>query len=414
MADQAFETRIARVLGTYADEAVVPTDAAKIALAARAERTGSVSRLVRGARSTRPSAELRLVLVAAALLAALVIGSLLVAGSRRTQPALVDAAPAPTPSAGPLASGSLPVALAGPWMAARPEDLTLGTASDAARMSLFVDGSGSVVFVTTADDPAELLTSLPRMEAPDVVRFSSPSATGSVESGGTTLRGCATGEAGTYRVSRSSDGLRLTLDLVEDACPSRALVYARTWTRSLGLPNSGGIGVVDAFDPLFTVELPPGGYTTDRVADHLTIVQVVPEFQFLAWKDPQGWNDPCDLAKGRYPIEPGADAVVAYFRQLEGFTVDSTSELEVDGHRAVRVRLHANPDVACPQPFMYQAKAQTDNRTWFLRPGDTDSYIVVELADDTTLMFEVLPAPSALEDQVIGSIRFLDQLSGAP
>jgi hypothetical protein len=299
-------------------------------------------------------------------------------------------------------------------MAIQPETLALGTASPAPRMSLFVDGSGASVFVASGNDPAEMLISVPRMETPDVVRFSSRSATGPVESGGATLRGCATGETGSYRISRSDDGLRLTLEPIEDPCPSRALVYARTWTRSLSMPNSGGIGVVDAFDPLFTVELPPGAYTTDRAADHLTIAQTVPELQFLAWKDPQGWNDPCNQAKGRYPIEPGADAVVAYFRQLEGFTVDSTSELEVDGHRAVRLQFHANPDVACPQPVEFQAKAETGTRTWFLRPGDTDSLVIVELTNDTTLMFEVLPAPNGLEDQVIGSIRFLDQLPEAP
>ena len=410
MADQAFETRIARVLGSYADEAVVPIDAARIAMAARPAARGLAGRLPAVA-NLRVSAEMRLLLVAAALLAALVIGSVLAGGGFRRAPvAEID----PSPSGGPAALGALPVALAGPWMAARPETLRFGGASDGEHMSLFVDANGTVVFVTGSDDLTELLTSVPSLEAPDVVRFASRSATAPVESGGTMLRGCATGEAGTYRILRSDDGLQLTLELIDDACPSRALVYARTWTRSLSLPNSGGTGVVDAFDPLFTVELPPGGYTTDRAADHLTVVQAVPELQFLAWKDPQGWNDPCDLSKGRRPIEPGADAFVAYLRQLEGFTVDSTSELEVDGHRAVRVRLHANADVACPQPFQFQPAAETGTRTWFLRPGDTDSLVVFDFDDDTTLMFEVLPAPNALEDQVIGSIRFLDQLPGAP
>ena len=410
MSDPAFETRIARVLGSYADDAVVPIDASSIALAARPRKAGLMSRLAAIAR-VRPSAEFRLLLIAAALLAALVVGTLLIGGgTRRPLFAEVD----PSPSASPVASGPMPASLSGAWIADRPATMSLGTTSVAPRLSLFVDANGAAVFVTSPDDPSELLRSLTQLQAPDVVRFTSAAATSTVESNGTTLRGCAPGEAGTYRLVTSSDGLRLTLDVVDDPCPSRALVYARTWTRWLGLPNSGGIGVVDAFDPLFTVALPPGGYTTDRAADHLTVVQAVPEFQFLAWKDPQGWNDPCDLAKGRYPIEPGADAFVAYFRQLQGFTVDSTSELEVDGHRAVRLALHANPDVACPQPFQFQSKAETGTRTWFLRPGDIDSLVIVELDGDTTLMFEVLPAPNPLEDQVIGSIRFLDQLPEAP
>jgi hypothetical protein len=320
----------------------------------------------------------------------------------------------PSPSTGPLAPGPLPAALSGPWLADRAATLSLGTSSVVPRMSLFVDSGGTAVFVTSADDDAELLRSLAQVEGTDIVRFTSPSPAGAVVSGGATLRGCTTGEVGSYRLRTSADGLRLTLDLVDDPCPSRAHVFPRTWTRSLGLANSGGTGVVDAFDPLFTVELPAGGFTTDRSADHLTIVQAVPEFQFLAWKDPQGWNDPCDPGKGRYAIEPGADAFVAYARQMQGFTVESTTELQVDGRRAVRLILQANADVACPEPVQWQTKAETGTRTWFLRPGDTDSLVVVEVTDDTTVMFSVLPAPHALEDQVIGSIRFLDQLPEAP
>lgn len=411
MTDQAFETRLERVLRGYAQTAVRPIDAVALAEDAIA---GAVRPARIGGLGWRPASwpAIRVVLVAALLLVVAIATVWLLGAGTSRRPSLVDVDPSPT--TGDVTSGPLPVALAGPWIADRPASLSFSGASGAPRMSLFVDGNGATVFVTLADDARELLTATSAMAGTDLVRFSARAATMPVDADGGTLRGCASGESGTYRISRSNDGLRLTLDLIDDPCPSRALVYARTWTRSLGLPNSGGLGVVDAFDPLFTVELPPGGYTTDRMADHLTIVQVVPEFQFLAWKDPQGWNDPCDLAKGRYPIEPGADAFVAYFRQLEGFTVDSTSELEVDGHRAVRLRLHANPDVACPQPWMYQSKAETGTRTWFLRPGDTDSYILVELADDITLMFEVLPAPSALEDQVIGSIRFLDQLPEAP
>jgi hypothetical protein len=252
------------------------------------------------------------------------------------------------------------------------------------------------------------------MDGPDTVRFTSRAPTSAVERAGTELRGCATGEAGTYQMARSSDGLRLTFNVVDDPCAARAAVYARTWIRWLGQPNTGGLGVVDAFDPLFTVELPPGAYTTDRSTDHLTVVQEVPEFQLLAWKDPQGWNDPCDLSKGRHSIQPGADAFVDYFRQLQGFTVDSTSELLVDGHRAVRLQLHADPDVACAQPWGYQPKAETGTHTWFTPPGVTDSLVLVELDDDTTLMFEVLPAPNDLEGQVVGSIHFLDSLPTSP
>jgi hypothetical protein len=163
------------------------------------------------------------------------------------------------------------------------------------------------------------------------------------------------------------------------------------------------------------VNLPAGSYSVDRTTDSLTVVQTVPEFQFLAFKDPQGFNDPCDLKAGRYPIEQGADAIVAYFRQLRGFTVDSTNEFVVDGHRAVRLVLHGDPDASCPDGRLaeYQPKAETADWHWFLLPGDTDSLVIVELAD-ATVMFEVLPAPHPLESSVIDSIRFLEQLPTTP
>ncbi len=94
--------------------------------------------------------------------------------------------------------------------------------------------------------------------------------------------------------------------------------------------------------------------------------------------------------------------------------MDSTSELEVDGHRAIQLALHANPDVACSQPWQFQPRAETSDWSSFLRPGDADSLVVVELDDATTLMFEVLPAPNGQEAQIIGSIRFLDSLSSSP
>jgi hypothetical protein len=408
MSEQDFDLRLERVLRADAERAVRPFDAVQVAMEA------GHTPVVRRPFEWRPAGwpVIRLALIASLLLlAALATMWLVGSGSRR--PALVEVGPSPSATGSPTTLATLK-GLSGPWIADRPPTLSLGEGSGATRMLLFVDAGGGVVFVARPDDDSQLLPSFSSMEGADTVRFVSRAPTISVNSGGTTLRGCTTGEAGTYHLARSDDGLRLTLTAVDDPCPARAEVYDRTWVRSLGMPNTGGPGVVDAFDPLFTVDLPAGSYTTERSADHLTVVQAVPELQFLAWKNPQGWNDPCDLSKGRYPIEPGAAAFVDYFRQLQGFTVDSTNELVVDGHHAVRLVVHANPDVACSRPWEFQPKAETGTQTWFLSPGVTDSLVLVELADDTTLMFEVLPAPNGLEDQVIGSIRFLDRLPSSP
>ena len=102
----------------------------------------------------------------------------------------------------------------------------------------------------------------------------------------------------------------------------------------------------------------------------MTIHQDFPELQFLSFKDPQGFLDPCDRSRGRYDIAPGADAVVAYFRQLAGFTVDSTEELTVDGLRAVKLVVHANDDASCPDGRLWewQPKAETSK----IAPGSSN------------------------------------------
>jgi hypothetical protein len=413
MSDQAFETRLARVLATYADEAVVPIDASRIALAARPNTRSPLARLVAVAQA-RPSAEVRILLLAAALLAALVGTSLLLAGGgRRTQPGLLDTSPTPSAPSGPaFAAGDL----VGSWIADMPEGLSLGGAPTPARMTLLFDTNATNALLTTTTDPTERFRAEVGPPGGDRMAFTSRVAGDPATLAGDQLRGCAPGEQGTYRASRSTDGLLLTLEPVDDTCPSRAAVFARTWVRSFGEFTSGGLGVVDAFEPLFSIDLPRGSYAVDRgVPDAITISQPVPEFAFLAFKDPQGFLDPCDTGAGRYDIAPGADAVVAYFRQLEGFTVDSVTEREVDGHRALTLVVNANADASCPSGSLaeWQPAAVTSSRHWMLRPGDTDTLVIVELAD-ATVMFQVLPGPTAAGDRAIDSIRFLDQLPTSP
>ena len=96
------------------------------------------------------------------------------------------------------------------------------------------------------------------------------------------------------------------------------------------------------------------------------------------------------------------------------FTVDSTTEVHVDGLRAIKLVLHANADASCPDGKLWewQPKAETD-AAWFLEPGVTDSLYIVDHPAGT-VMFEVLPAPNSLEEQVIGTIHFLDRLPTQP
>ena len=272
-----------------------------------------------------------------------------------------------------------------------------------------IDTVGTQAYLPN-DGGRERLLATVAAAGPDELRFvTRPGVVEAVAVDGVQLGACAAGDEGTYRVARSRDGLLLTLTVVADVCPSGQAVFARTWTRYLGRPNSGGLGVLDAFDPRFAVTLPKGSYVPDRAPGTIDIHQAAPEFEFVAWKDPQGFNDPCDpLGSGRRPINDAAD-FVAYFRHLPGFTVDAVADAQIDGHPATHLSLHANPDASCPAGWLveFQPAAITGGPYWYLRPGDSDSLFLVDLAG-TTLMFEVLPGPEPYESQVIASIRSLE------
>jgi hypothetical protein len=417
MSDQLFELRLERAARRIADEAVRPTDAVAIAEAAirAAGRADEIAAPRFGARGPW----LALAIAASAIVFA-VVGSLVLDRSRH------DAGTSPSPSIGSSPSSSpspnvtaAPVgvpaggASGGTWLADVPAGLVFDVVAPTSRMALNV--SGLTASVDLVGGTGGLFMSSFITENVGEVRLTSDAASERVTVDGAPLAPCSQGDEGRYQTTSSPDGLLLTFALISDPCPSRAAVIARTWTRSISVPNGGGIGVVDGFDPLFTVVLPAGSYAVDDAADAKTIHQDLPELQFVSWKDPQGFLDPCDRSKGRYEIAPGADAFVAYVRQLAGFTVDSTAEVTVDGHRAIRLVVHADADATCPggQLWEWQPKAETSDHAWFLRPGVTDSLYIVEHPKGT-LMFEVLPAPNPLEDQLIGSIHFLDALPTTP
>jgi hypothetical protein len=417
MSDQLFELRLERAARRIADEGVRPIDA--VAIAESAIRAAGRAEELATPRFDRRRAWQALAAIAFTVVFA--VAASVVLDRVRTQTA---ATPSPSPVSSPSSSPSPDLTAApvgvpaaggsgGTWLADVPAGLAFDVAVPSRRMALNVSGLTASVDLVGASSGLFMSTFI--TENVDEVRLTSDAASERVTVDGTPLAPCAKGDEGRYQTTSSPDGLLLTFALISDPCPSRAAVVARTWTRSISVPNGGGIGVVDGFDPLFTVVLPAGSYAVDDATDAKTIHQDLPELQFVSWKDPQGFLDPCDLSKGRYEIAPGADAFVAYVRQLAGFTVDSTTEVTVDGHRAIRLVVHADADATCPggQLWEWQPKAETGDRAWFLRPGVTDSLYIVEHPKGT-LMFEVLPAPNPLEDQVIGSIRFLDALPTTP
>ncbi|HEY8237933.1 MAG TPA: hypothetical protein VIF63_00740 [Candidatus Limnocylindrales bacterium] len=403
-----FEIQLASRLRAYSAIEVAPASGLAIARDAGLHR--------RGAAFTRLPARgpLRLALVAA-LAAALIGAALFLAGRQPSLPPVSPPASAPVPTAPSPSPASLDATLEGTWLADKPGNLSFGDPSGPARMALVFDANATAAFVTVSSsgERARLTTFV--SAATEGLRFEERLESDPVVVDGIGLPACPAGGAGTYTLQRSADGQFMTLASAVDACAGRSAVLARTWVRSLAAASGGGPGVVDALSVLFSVSMPNGSYAIDRSPGSITIAQPNPELQLMVIEDPQGFNDPCDAAAGRYVIEPGADAFVAYFEQLEGFTVDSTAEALVDGHRAIRLVEHADLDAPrCPSGdrLEWQPRVET-SRSWFLPAGVTDSLYIVELPG-STLLFEVLPAPNAVEDEIIGSIRFHDELPAGP
>jgi hypothetical protein len=421
MTDTAFEVRLERAARHYADEAVRPFDAVALATAAMGIRALPE----RGLPSTSRWARARGTI---ALVATLVIG---IAGITFLVLRLSSnvGQPTPSPSPSPSPSTTPPPTIIRPpgafitgqtatWLADQPANMSFGMPSGPARMALTISSADLMSAVDVTSGVSGALRSSFEGFGTGNMRFTTvdpPPDSEEIAIEGSPLDRCTVGDEGEYHTTTSADGMVLTLIVVSEACPARGAVLARSWSRSLGVAGGGGTGIVDGFDPLFRVELPTGSYVVDRSVDALTIHQDFPELQLVTIKDPQGFLDPCDRSKGRYAIAPGADAVVAYFRQLAGFTVDSTEELTVDGLRAVKLVVHANDDASCPDGRLWewQPSEETGDRAWFVEPGVTDSLYLVEHPKGT-LLFEVLPAPNSLEQQVIGTIHFLDALPTSP
>jgi hypothetical protein len=360
MTDARFELRLERAARSIAQEAVRPVDAVEIAEAA-------IRAAGRADEIARPQLEPRralYVLAAAALVVAVAFVGTLALQRGRTD---VAASPGPSqlgsPSSSPSASpDTTPAPVGGParspndatWLADIPAGLAFGGPSEPTRMALNVVAGPIASIELVGGERGLFQSSFVGFGVGDVY-LNSDTTTGvraaeTVTVDGIARRPCVQGDEGRYRTSSTRDGLTLTFTLVNDSCPARAAVLARTWTRSISVPSGGGIGVVDGFDPLFTVVMPAGTYVADGGIDSKTIHQDLPELQLVSWKDPQPFVDPCDRSKGRATIAPGPEAFVAYVRQLAGFTVDSTKEVTVDGLRAVRLVVHADADATCPGP----------------------------------------------------------------
>jgi hypothetical protein len=368
----------------------------------RRPRPAWLARL-RQARATSGPARSTALVAGLAVIALAMLGLAVAAGGNRTSPDVVPPAVAtpaasavPVESPGPAASdapAAVDPSLRGRWMTAVEQLPALG--NGAGPISFTVGAPGLDAAVANLAPGATFAGTIGAV-ADDQVRLVL-AAEGA---------GCAAGDEGTYRWSLNGDGSLLTLQPVTEACATRATVLGRTWIRSLTAPASRGSGLVDAFDPWFTIGLPDKAYEPRQLDDFVEIAS--PDgTSLMAWKNPQGFTDPCSQAD-RYPWAPGADALVAYFRQNPAFTVLEAAELQIDGHRAIHLVIggRTGADAAtCPNGELLLFTPKGCDCYFISGPGVRESFYLVEV-DGDTIALELSPVgTTASEQPVIESIR---------
>ena len=360
----------------------------------------------------RPMTMTRIRILAVAMgLTAIAAGTVILGGGSQRQPTPSPSS-LPTPAASAAVEpstaavpGPVPAAVLGSWIAPLRE--APGITQAATSGISFMDGK---------ENPAEpgfaldlgLHNSFPQEARadevePGVLRLVSRPSPG----------GCQDRDVGRYRWSMPSDDV-LVLELIADACAAREAVVPGTWIRSGIGDSEGGTGIAAAFTPFFEFTLPAGQY--DGLANGLDGAVAVngrDGSALHAWKDPDGFVDPCDEAGGRVDLESGVDPFVAYLSASPELTVSGTTERLIDGGRAVQVDVTTRDGLAagaCADgavllwaPHVWQVDGIT------LEIGQTETYIVTEV-DGTTIVFEADDAAGGVAASVLDSIHFIDEL----
>ena len=127
---------------------------------------------------------------------------------------------------------------------------------------------------------------------PGVLRFVSRSSPG----------GCLDKDVGRYRWSMPSAD-HLTLELVADQCSARSAIAPGDWIRSGVGESDGGTGIAADFTPFFEFTLPAGTYRGHGNMHDAISLEGSDGSVFKAWKDIDGFVDPCDPAKGRIDLD---------------------------------------------------------------------------------------------------------------
>ena len=385
--------------GPSAPEASVVDEA--LALARSTARRRGIARLVgpsawppaRGGSVRDRTSMARLALVIALVI--VVIAVAVFAGAilpTRVPPPLPTTAAATASPTAEVATGPLDGLVRADWVA---ETTSLpGLSNGAGPVSLSISPDGSILSMDNFAPGASFLSHVDAL-GPDLVRVTLIGKSA----------GCSVDDVGTYRTQLSSDRSELTFSVVDDACANRAATLGRTWMRSLLHPTATGAGVIDSMDPAFFIALPDGTYEARTLDDFAEIGQPG-GVNLLVFKDPQGFADPCSTAEERYPYTPGADAVVAFFRQNDAWTVEVAEPMEIDGHHAIHLVTRADPAYSrCPNQDLYMYTPKACVCHFIASPGWRDNHYLVDVGQDT-FMFVLDPGPDAsVEQAIVDSIR---------
>lgn len=352
----------------------------------------------------------RLILIAATALVALALtgGAILFVGGSNG-PTVPTPTPVPTPAATPAATArealaSAPVATYGDWIADVPAIPEILMPEGMIQLSVdFQDGER--VWLQTTPDYRQLLDSASLAAPAGEIRLRSNSSVDNLY--------CAVDALGRYRWSRSSDGLFLTLELIEDACEARGVVFARTWVRSHGALNDGGPGVNYGVTPMLLSQLPARQWGMGQ-GTLQTFDETVPKMFLVFHQEPRGFADPCASPLGTpVAIEQTIPGLASYLRGLPGLTVTETAT-EIGGLPGARLTITSEAGTACASGAITAlrnggATDATDDIG--LVPGeslslwavDVGAYLLVFLytADGLTL---------ADEEAYFSTMSFIDQL----
>lgn len=357
-----------------------------------------------------------LLAVLAGTLAVIIGGLVLVGGRPDAAPSI---APSPAPAAVASASpGPVPLAVEGGWTAP-----SRGTALEDPAITTINLGGSSVdrwapEFSIDRPGFTRLLGSNVVEPSPGVLRITLSTAGNS---------GCAMRDVGEYRWSVTADGQWLRLDLVEDACPIRGQILAGTWQRNLAFSSAGGPGIAVNFEPYLSFTLPAGSYMGREFAGIDEIVIERSDATFKVWKDLDGFLDPCDIDQGRLLIDPGMDALLAYFEEDPRFNIVRREEYQLDGHRAVEIEFSVGTDL---EPPCWTFDGNPDDLRGVLMwiPGAAEGgfwnaeirgrgLLVITEVDGATLAFEWASEQDGLfrvDRETLDTVRFLDALPEAP